>query len=131
MKPARRRPQSGKAQIKINMKNIITAMPSARATPGSLHSVFAMQRTKPCVSLSHFFILLNYNLSDAFQVCFILFGRPFGSGFYGFRCATEHPADGSPSGPANPYRFNNYKFKIGIFKKIIKALASFRDEAFI
>ena len=44
------------------------AMPSARATPGSLHSVFAAQRTKPCVSLSHFFILLKYNLGDAFLV---------------------------------------------------------------
>ena len=86
------------------------AMPLARAASGSLHSVFAAQRTKPFVSLSHFFILLNYNLSDAFQVCFILFGRPFGSGFYGFRCATEHPADGSPSGPANPSR-NCFKLK--------------------
>ena len=57
-------------------------MPPARATPGSLHSVFAAQRTKPFVSLSHFFILLKYNLGDAFQVWFIIiWARPFGSGF--------------------------------------------------
>ena len=36
---------------------MLWAMPSARATPGSLHSVFALQRTKPCVSLSQFFYL--------------------------------------------------------------------------
>ena len=42
-------------------------MPSARATPGSLHSVIAAQRTKPFVSLSHFFILLKFNLGDAFS----------------------------------------------------------------
>ena len=34
----------------------------------------------------------------------IIWARPFGSGFYGFRYATEHPADGAPPGPANPSR---------------------------
>ena len=58
--PARRRPHSGKAQIKNIMKNIIWTMPSARATPDSLHSVFASQRTKPFVSLSHFYYVLHH-----------------------------------------------------------------------
>ena len=34
----------------------------------------------------------------------IIWARPFGSGFCGLRYASEHPADGSPSGPANPSR---------------------------
>ena len=34
----------------------------------------------------------------------IIWARPFRPGFYGLRYATEHPADGSPSGPANPSR---------------------------
>ena len=41
--------------------NIFRAMPSAWATPGSLHSVFAAQRTKPCASLSHFYYVLHHN----------------------------------------------------------------------
>ena len=65
MKPERRRPQSGKAQI----KNIL-----------------------------------------------IIRARPYGSGFYGLRYASEHPADGSPSGPANPSRvfFKILRLEIGI-----------------
>ena len=38
---------------------IFWAMPSARATPGSL-PLGCLWRTKPCVSLSHFFILLFF-----------------------------------------------------------------------
>ena len=51
-------------------------MPSARATSGSLHSVFASQRTKPFVSLSRLFYLelcFLRSISELFD--FFLFGR--------------------------------------------------------
>ena len=44
-------------QRRSNLFRMLWAMPSARATPGSLRSVFALQRTKPCVSLSRLFYL--------------------------------------------------------------------------
>ena len=46
----------------------------------------------------------------------IIWARPYGSGFYGLRYASEHPADGSPSGPANPSRifFKILRLEIGI-----------------
>ncbi|NBY09856.1 MAG: hypothetical protein EBQ77_02455, partial [Sphingobacteriia bacterium] len=53
--------------------------------------------------------MLKYAWGDAFIVK-IIRARPYGSGFYGLRYASEHPADGSPSGPANPSR---------VFHKII------------
>jgi len=49
------------------------------------------------------FCCLNYFKGDVFIVK-IIRARPYGSGFYGLRYASEHPADGSPSGPANPSR---------------------------
>ena len=58
------------------------------------------------------FCYLNY-LGDAYWLEFfnwIIWARPCGPGFCGFRFALEHPADGSPSGPTNPSR---------IFHKIV------------
>ena len=59
--------------------------------------------------------MLNYVLGDAFIVK-IIRARPYGSGFCGLRCASEHPADGSSSGPANPSRefFKILRLEIGI-----------------
>ena len=65
MKPERRRPQSGKAQIKNNINNIIRAMPSARATAGSLHSV-AYGEPSPAYPYRGFEFILNYFLGDDF-----------------------------------------------------------------
>jgi len=55
------------------------------------------------------FCCLNYFKGDVFIVK-IIRARPYGSGFYGLRYASEHPADGSPSGPANPSR-NFFRLK--------------------
>jgi len=60
-------------------------MPSARATPGTLCSVIAAQRTKPCVSLSRFFYLM-YDFGDPFVLafcCLNYFGDAFGPGYCG------------------------------------------------
>jgi len=59
--------------------------------------------------------MLKYAWGDAFIVK-IIRARPYGSGFYGLRYASEHPADGSPSGPANPSRiyFKILRLEIGI-----------------
>ena len=43
----------------------------------------------------------------------IIWGRPYGLGFCGLRYASEHPADGSPLGPANPSR--NFVFRLKYF----------------
>ena len=47
--------------------------------------------------------MLKFYVGDAFIVK-IIRARPYGSGFYGLRYASEHPADGSPLGPTNPSR---------------------------
>ena len=103
MKPERRRPQSGKAQ-KINTEN--WAMPLARATLGSLKLGFCFAKNQ-ALRIPIAIYLFELFLVRCFVISFfiwIIWARPFGSGFFGFRCATEHPADGSPSGPANPSR---------------------------
>ena len=67
--------------------------------------------------------MLKFYVGDAFIVK-IIRARPYGSGFYGLRYATEHPADGSPSGPANPSR---------VFHKIVMfylGLPAFRSPSF-
>lgn len=52
-----------------------------------------------------------FYLGDAFRVLLIfILALPFGSGCFGFRCALEHPVDGSSFGPANPWRNFFYYF---------------------
>jgi len=59
--------------------------------------------------------MLKFYVGDAFIVK-IIRARPYGSGFYGLRYASEHPADGSTSGPAYPYRvfYKILRLEIGI-----------------
>ena len=45
--------------------------------------------------------------------CVFNLGDAFDPGFYGLRYASEHPADGSPLGPANPSR--NFVFRLKYF----------------
>ncbi|MFN5674228.1 MAG: hypothetical protein ACK46W_04060 [Bacteroidota bacterium] len=60
--------------------------------------------------------MLKFYVGDAFIVK-IIRARPYGSGFYGLRYASEHPADCSPSGPANPSRKYSKCNYFGIVKK--------------
>ena len=64
-------------------------------------------------------------LSDVlwFLFCIFIWARPFGSGFYGLRFASEHPTDGSPSGPAYPSRNFILRLKY-IFDDAIQARAA-------
>ena len=86
--------------------------------PGLLRARYTrlLLRKEPSPSYPYRIFLFCWNLIWAmhFQVWFIfIWARPFGSGFYGFRCASEHPADGSPLGPANPSR--NFVFRLKYF----------------
>ena len=89
-------------------------MPSARATPGTLCSVIAAQRTKPCVSLSRFFYLM-YDFGDPFVLafcCLNYFGDAFGPGYCGLAIARLLLRN-EPS-PAYPYRgFFYLKYDLG------------------
>ena len=101
---------------------IFWAMPSARATPGSL-PLGCLWRTKPCVSLSQFLFWVfikffgEFFLSDTFRcwwdyflmkLCFLVelfFGRCLRPGL--LRARLRSVAFGEPS-PTYPYR--NYCF---------------------
>ena len=89
--------------------------------PGLLRARFArlLLRNELNPAYPYRIFLVELFLVRCFVISFfiwIIWARPFGSGFCGFRCASEHPADGSPSGPANPSRvfFKILCLEIGI-----------------
>ncbi|MFZ9550215.1 MAG: hypothetical protein ACO28Y_08845, partial [Bacteroidia bacterium] len=80
VKPERRRPHSGKAQIKNIIKNIIWAMPSARDTSGSLTLGFCCAMNQAlCIPIALFYF--KYDLGDVFCLdfcCLFTLGDAFG-----------------------------------------------------
>ena len=132
MKPARRRPQSGKAQIKKIMKNIILAMPLAQATPGSL-TLGCLRRKNPAYPYRIFFVLgvslvfvFWFLLGDIFLWVFFnwtifwwnyFMGDAFGPGYCGLAYAwfllRKEPS------PAYPYRFFDWVYLIMLLGDVL------------
>ena len=111
---------------------IIWAMPSARATTGSpsLGYCYAMNQALriPIAVLILYWNLFMAMIFNKFFI-WIIWAHPCGSGFCGLRYATEHPADGSPLGPANPSR--NFVFRLKyFFLRSVSELFYFFGDAF-